>query len=465
MMRSAILTDVALPDFAEPLDEPAFDESLYGARADRFRQALRLAGLDAAVIYGDREHSGNIAWLSGFDPRFEEALLVFPANGQPVLLTGPENQGPGKIAPLAMEVLLHQPFGLMGQSRKLARPIAEVLLAAGLQRGRTIGVAGWKYQTAEETGAPATTLEIPSYLADALRDIAGDRNRIVNIGALFMNPDTGFRAINEVDELARFEFAACHTSSAVKRVVLGTRPGMREFEAVRFLQPIGMPLSCHMMMTGGPRAWHGLLSPSSRKLQRGDAVTTGYGVWRALNCRAGFLAEGPDDLPAEVRDYVEKLVAPYFEAIAEWLETVAIGLPGRALDEVIRRRLGDPFFGVGLNPGHLIHLDEWMHSPIRPGNDTPLCSGMALQIDVIPATGTPYFTTNIEDGIALLDQNGRAEFAERHPAAWQRIEARRAFLSDVIGIHPKPDVLPLSNIAGWLPPFWLSPRQAMAMRG
>ena len=28
---------------------------------------------------------------------------------------------------------------------------------------------------------------------------------------------------------------------------------------------------------------------------------------------------------------------------------------------------------------------------------------MALQCDIIPATGTDYFTTNIEDGIALAD--------------------------------------------------------------
>ena len=26
--------------------------------------------------------------------------------------------------------------------------------------------------------------------------------------------------------------------------------------------------------------------------------------------------------------------------------------------------LRDPFFGVYLNPGHLIHRDEWMNSPI-----------------------------------------------------------------------------------------------------
>ena len=93
-------------------------------------------------------------------------------------------------------------------------------------------------------------------------------------------------------------------------------------------------------------------------------MTVAYGVQGALNCRAGWLAEGPDDLPEPIRDYVERLVAPYFEAVVEWLESVRIGAKGGDLYASLMARLGDPFFGVGLNPGHLIHLDEWMHSPI-----------------------------------------------------------------------------------------------------
>ena len=34
---------------------------------------------------------------------------------------------------------------------------------------------------------------------------------------------------------------------------------------------------------------------------------------------------------------------------------------------------------------------------------------MAFQVDIIPATGTAYFTTNIEDGIALADETLRAD--------------------------------------------------------
>ena len=182
-----------------------------------------------------------------------------------------------------------------------------------------------------------------------------------------------------------------------------------------------------------------------------------------LSARAGFVAASAAELPAGIQDYVEKLVAPYFGAVAEWYEAVGIGTTGGALYDIIHRRIGDPFFGVGLNPGHLIHIDEWMHSPIFPGSSIPLRSGMAVQVDVIPATPSPWFTTNLEDGIALADAALRDEFADRYPEAWRRIEARRAFMVEVLGIRLKPEVLPFSDIPAYLPPFLLSPRRVMAM--
>ena len=48
------------------------------------------AELDAVVIYGDREHVANISWASGYDPRFEEALLVVTRDRKPVLFAGNE---------------------------------------------------------------------------------------------------------------------------------------------------------------------------------------------------------------------------------------------------------------------------------------------------------------------------------------------------------------------------------------
>jgi hypothetical protein len=90
---------------------------------------------------------------------------------------------------------------------------------------------------------------------------------------------------------------------------------------------------------------------------------------------------------------------------------------------------------------------------------------MTLQVDVIPATRTDYFTTNIEDGIALADASLRADLAVRFPDAWARIQQRRQFMATQLGIELHPDVLPLSNMPAHLPPFVLRPDRAMTLAG
>jgi hypothetical protein len=269
--------------------------------------------------------------------------------------------------------------------------------------------------------------------------------------------------LNEVEQLAAFEYAACHTSTGVRNLVFGLRPGMREDEAVQLLEWNGAPLSCHLMLTSGNRATLGLLSPNDRRIERGDRFTTAFGIWGALNCRAGFVVEDATELPHEIQDYVDRLVAPYFAAMAEWYQALHVGQTGGVLQGIIDRRLADPFFGIFLNPGHQLHLDEWVNSPVAPGSTVELRSGMALQVDVIPATGTEYFTTNIEDGIALADEPMRREFSTKYPAAWRRIQARRRFMTEALGIALHPDVLPFSNIPAYLPPFLLRPDHAMTL--
>jgi hypothetical protein len=240
---------------------------------------------------------------------------------------------------------------------------------------------------------------------------------------------------------------------------------MTEFGAFRLMAPIGLPLCYHPVLLSGERTALGLASPSGRVLREGDPVFAALGYWGCNNARAGFLVESSDGLPGAIRDYVERLVTPYFQAIVEWYEHVGIGVTGSELFEIIDRHLGDPFFGVTLNPGHLIHLDEWVSSPVYRGSGLRLRSGMALQVDVIPATNTPYHTANIEDGIALLDEPSRRELEQKYPEAWGRIQRRRAFMRDALGIRLKPEVLPLSNIPAYLPPFWLAPKLAMHVAG
>jgi hypothetical protein len=453
------LARIGVPRFDEPATRPDLPADRYPERIEALRARLRDRGYDRAIVWADREHSAGISFLTGFDPRFEEAILVVDAAGadDPAILVGNECWGTAGAAPLRMRRHLLQDLSLPSQPRDRSRPLGEILADEGVARGARVGVIGWN------TYRDRAVFEVPAFLVEELRRLVGPDGLVENAADLLIDPGDGLRVINDADQLAWLEWAATQTSGGIRRLLEGLRPGMTEREAVRLLAWDGTPLSCHLMLTAGPRATLGLLSPGDRPIERGDRFTVAFGIWGALNCRAGFVVEDAAGLPDGIGDYVEKLVGPYFGAVAEWYGALRVGITGGVLHEIVARRLGDPFFGIFLNAGHQIHLDEWVNSPIWADSPVILRSGMAFQVDVIPATGGPYFTTNIEDGIALADEALREEIAARHPGMWARIEARRAFMAESLGIRLHPDVLPFSNLPAYLPPFLLAPDRAMTL--
>jgi hypothetical protein len=46
---------------------------------------------------------------------------------------------------------------------------------------------------------------------------------------------------------------------------------------------------------------------------------------------------------------------------------------------------------------------------------------------------------------------------------WARIEARRAFMAESLGVRLHPDVLPFSNLPAYLPPFLHASDRAMTL--
>jgi len=457
------LNTVELPEFGMPSSEPGLSREIYEQRIARLRQKMQDAALDFVIVYADREHNANTTYLCGYDPRFEESLLIVGKTGLPHLLLGNEGWGYAELAPLPLQRVLFQSLSLMGQDRLSGVSLVQALQDAGIQKESNIGVSGWKYFSTTEFAEPEFCFETPSYLIDTLRKISGNYRQVRNANDIFMNPDDGLRILNEAEQLALFEFAACHTSAGLKNVLFNMKPGMTEQQAATLMQHNGFPLGAHTMLTNGPRAAYGLPSPSMNTLKVGEPFTMAMCLWGGLNARAGWLVHDETELPEGVRDYLQKLAIPYFRAIVKWYEHIGIGVPAGELYEIIHNEIGDPFYGVTLNPGHYIHIDEWVHSPVFKGSDLRFKSGMALQVDVIPGTGTAYHTSNIEDGIALADEDLRTEIADKYPEMWERVQARRRFMAEVIGIKLKPEVLPFSNIPAYLPPYMLSPGRVLTV--
>ena len=100
-------------------------------------------GYDRLVVYADREHSANLAYLTGFDPRFEEAMLVVGPAGEPALLVGNECFGMAGAAPLPIDATCSRTSACPA-SRATARGRSRDPRRRGIGPGSRVGVVGWK---------------------------------------------------------------------------------------------------------------------------------------------------------------------------------------------------------------------------------------------------------------------------------------------------------------------------------
>jgi hypothetical protein len=448
------LADVGRP----PLEVP---EELPSIAADEFDQRIAavLAAVDAdwVVVYGDREHAASLTFLCNLDPRFEEALFVL-GPGRRTLILGKENVGYVPIVPVEVDVICCPTLSLMGIDRSGGPTVEEALREAGIGRGARVGVIGWKALVPGEWNGRTPAIFAPAFFVDTLREIAGGDELVVDATAALTSPRSGLRTFASADQIAVFEWGASRCSAWVHEILGAARPGLSEREAFQAASWGGEPLSFHAVFASGPDVAVGLRSPSSRPLELGDAAIAAIGLWGGNCARGGIVAAAEGD----ARDgYLERMAVPYWRAMANWYETLEVGVPGGYVFDTVTGLLEGEAFASSLNPGHLIHYEEWLDSPIRAGSEDPIASGMVLQSDIIPTNIGPGWTVNCEDTVAIANAELRAEIEARHPELWARVRARRDFLRNRLGVAARDEVLPLSCTPAYLTPFWLAPDSAL----
>jgi hypothetical protein len=448
------LRDIVVPAFVVPIEAPRIPAALYEKRC---RDAYARAECDWLVVYADREHLANIAFLSGYDPRFEEALLLLGPRDKRVLLVGNEGEPYSPLAVLpGLEIALAQSLSLMGQDRSLKPDLAAVLREAGLTRGQTIGLVGWKYFDPAEWDDASPALFVPHYLVAMLAKITGGLWALQDATFVLMHLATGLRSTIDADQIALHEWGAARASAAVWRIVTGTQLGLSELEAASRMGYAGEALTAHVMYATGDSDHPviGLRSPGGRIVSRGDGVTAGVGYWGGLSARAGLIADSDEAFL--------KTAAAYFGGLIAWYEATDIGASGKEVFAAVAEALARGGLRSALNPGHLTGHDEWVHTPIRPGSDERIASGMPFQVDIIPTPLRTGWALNCEDSVVFADAALRAELKARHPAVVERIEARRRFVRDELGIPIRDSILPLSSTPLCLPPFWLASGRLLA---
>jgi len=456
MMTQVRLTEIDWPHFGAASDPPAWRVSRdeYAARLDRLRERMQERGLTHFAVYGDREHFANLQWLTGFDPRFEEALLLVGLEGKPLLLVGNEcmNYAPASPPVACGDIRLERypEFSLPDQPREGGRTLAEIFRELEIDAHSRVGAAGWKPLSLPER------LDLPAFIADELRFAAGYEN-VVNQTRLLVE----LRQQASPQEIAWFEWTSTLASEGMRRVLRAVRPGVLDHDLLVEARYNGVPLGCHMTLKcGNNRA--SLSSACGERVVRGGRFSCGICYWGANCCRCGWVAESEAELPEAARAYVEEFAGPYFAAMGAWFAALRIGAAGGDLWRAVHERLPREKFGIFLNPGHLIHFEEWLSAPAYENSAELLRSGMVIQSDVIPSHPV-FYSTRMEDGYLLADTALQNELRRRWPDLIGRCLRRRDFMRDVLGLPVHDDVLPLSNLCGIVPPFLLRPRLVFAL--
>ena len=308
------LVEIEWPDFGLT-QPPSTTLEEFQARLESTREQMEARAYTHLVVYADREHFANLTYLTNFDPRFEEAVLVIGANEGPLLIVGNECMGYLPISPLWQAGLLRterfQDFSLLDQPRNDSRPLIDIFRDESIGAGAMVGCVGWKYYR------EPTSIDVPAYIVDALRTLAGPE-KVSNATDLFMHPGYGLRATCSSSEIAFFEYAGSKASEAMKKLHFSLRPGMTDYELAECAAYDGTPLGCHMTLAVGQDC-PGLAGPSGRTIQLGDPLSANVCYWGSNVCRAGWVAESDADMPHEAKDYVTAFAGPYFEAMTAWL--------------------------------------------------------------------------------------------------------------------------------------------------
>ncbi len=445
-------------------EAPVINASDYKKRINTLLELSKTKKITHIIVYGDREHFSNMFFLTGFDPRFEEAILILRNDEIPTIVVGNEGWDYSNIIPFEIKKELFQSFSLIGQPRGKSKSLKNIFELSGINKNSKIGIIGWKYFSSLDLEDYELCIEIPHYLIEVLIGLA-DRKNIVNVNDFMVSNDYGIRHKLDAKELILHEIAGTKVSKKVFEVINGLTEGISEIEASQYFNIDGDPLSLHPNVNFGTKhCMYGLASPDYyKKLAFGDLIAVGLGYRRGLTHRAGIYARDKKDISVEMEDITEYLFKPYFKAIVVWYESIFIGATGDEIFNNVKNTLGSlKKYGIVLNLGHQIHTEEWTNSLFYNNSKSKLASGMVIQCDIISSHNNPPGVAHVEDGLILADNDLKKEIQMLAPESWGRIIARRNFMKETIGINLSDEVLPTSDLQGVLFPYMANTQTILA---
>lgn len=429
-------------------------------RQEKIIKNMKAANLSSVIIYADKEHGGNFEYLTGFIPRFEEALQVFNVDGTSTLILGNENFNKVKYSLTESEGIKCPLFSLANQPMGDFKPVEFYLEQVNIDSSQNVGLVDWKLLSNDYNDFHKAS-SIPHFMVEAIKKVVPE-DKIVNATQIFIHPETGARVTNNANEIARYEYGASLASDAVLEAWNNLSLGVNELEIGNLMQKDGQLPNVVTISAFGPRFQNANIYPLDNKLELGQSVALTVSYKGGLSSRSGIAVNNEEELNQFAGDYLEKMVKPYFSAYVYWLQNIKIGMNGNDFYNSFNEYYPQSQFGWELNPGHLTSDEEWLSSPFFAESNATVKSGMIFAVDFIPQV-EGYNGVSAESTVALADEELREEIKADYPELWQRIQNRKNYIKEELGIELSKELLPLSSILGYYRPFFLNDSKALVV--
>jgi Xaa-Pro aminopeptidase len=243
-------------------------DSEFHSRIKRFQENIRSARLDAALVRGNESDFANVRYLSEYWPTFEAGGVFVPAEGEPVLLIGPESEtyarGRSKIPNIEKMVEYRESAEPQYPGISVASYKQVVERAMPGQQLRSLGLVGYSVMT------------LPVYTS-LQRDFAGVE--------LVKADDTlvDLRIIKSDNEIALMKKAFAISEKAIDAILAEIKPGMTELQVIGIAQREiykgggeyeGHALYCFC----GPATNNAISRPTHNKIKKGEVIQLNIGA-------------------------------------------------------------------------------------------------------------------------------------------------------------------------------------------
>ncbi len=367
----------------------AIPKEEYRQRMARFQENIAAAGLDAALVHSNESDFAYVRYLTEYWPTFETAGVFVPAEGDPILLIGPESENYARGRSVLPNI------EKMVEYRESADPEYPGIPVATFKDVVAKAMPG---KTLRRLGLVGTTiLPLPVY-ESLQRDLPGVE--LVKADETL----SSLRIVKSEVELALMREAFRISEVAVEAMLAEMRPGMTELQAIgiaqREIYRNGGEYEGHALYCfGGPATSNAISRPTHRELRAGEIIQINVGARvGGYSSSVGIpVSFGP--LPPDQARLVDFGLEAHFKT----LELLEAGKPAaqvvREYEDFVERRGFKEFMLYG--PCHGIGMMEverpWMEST----SEYDLQENMTFQVDTFFCSGGD-FGLRWENGVRIV---------------------------------------------------------------